>query len=113
MVSFTESDYYARQTRLPEVGGAGQAKLRAAKVFVVGAGGLGSPSPSYLAAAGVGTIDICEGDRLEASNLHRQTIYNHATVGESKARLAETRRREQNPFISIKIHEDGLTPENA
>ncbi len=111
--SFTEADYYARQTRLPEVGAEGQVKLRASKVLIVGSGGLGSPALSYLAAAGVGTLGICEGDRLEASNLHRQTLYHYADVGESKAALAEKRLREQNPFIDIRLHTNGLTPENV
>ncbi len=110
---FTEAEYYARQMRLPEIGGEGQAKLRASRVLVIGAGGLGSPALSYLAAAGVGTIGICEGDTLEASNLHRQTLYHFATVGQKKAILAEQRLREQNPFITIRVHEAGLTPENV
>jgi len=111
--AFTEAEYYARQTRLPEIGREGQEKLRASRVLVIGAGGLGSPALSYLAAAGVGTIGICEGDTLEASNLHRQTLYHYATVGQSKAALAEKRLREQNPFISIRVHEAALTPENV
>lgn len=109
---FSEADYYARQTRLPEVGQEGQAKLRASRVLVVGSGGLGSPALSYLAAAGVGTIGICEGDLLEASNLHRQTLYHFANVGESKAQLAAERLRDQNPFIAVTIHSTGLTPDN-
>jgi adenylyltransferase/sulfurtransferase len=111
--SFSEADYYARQTRLPDVGKAGQAKLRASKALIVGSGGLGSPALSYLAAAGVGTLGICEGDTLEASNLHRQTLYHYADVGESKGPLAEKRLREQNPFIDVRLHTDGLTPENV
>ncbi len=111
--SFTESDYYARQTRLPEVGEAGQAKLRASKVLVVGSGGLGSPVLSYLAAAGVGTLGICEGDLLEASNLHRQTLYRCADVGEPKAALAARRIRKQNAFIEVHTHETPMTPGNV
>lgn len=110
---FTESEYYARQIRLPDVGAAGQKKLRDSRVLIIGAGGLGSPALSYLAAAGVGTIGICEGDTLEASNLHRQTLYHYAAVGQKKAELAAKRLREQNPFIDIRIHGEGLTPENA
>lgn len=111
--SFTETDYYARQTRLPEVGQEGQARLRASKVLVIGSGGLGSPALSYLAAAGVGTLGICEGDVLEASNLHRQTLYHYANVGESKAELAEKRLHEQNPFIKVHLHKTGLAPDNV
>ena len=110
---FSEADFYARQTRLPEVGPEGQAKLRASRVLVVGSGGLGSPALSYLAAAGVGTLGICESDVLEASNLHRQTLYNHANIGEHKAELAARRLHEQNPFIQVHIHSDGLTPDNV
>jgi adenylyltransferase/sulfurtransferase len=109
---FTEAEYYARQTRLPEIGAAGQQRLRDAKVLVIGAGGLGSPALSYLAAAGIGTIGICEGDRLEASNLHRQTLYHYDHVGQPKAVLAAKRLHEQNPFVQVQVHEP-LTPENV
>ena len=110
---FTETEYYDRQVRLAELGPGGQDKLRAGKVLVVGAGGLGSPALSYLAAAGVGALGICEPDRLEASNLHRQTLYDYTEVGWSKARLAAKRLRQQNPFVTIHAHEEGLLPENA
>jgi adenylyltransferase/sulfurtransferase len=111
--ALTEAAYYDRQTRLPQVGEAGQQKLRESRVLVVGAGGLGSPALSYLAAAGVGTIGICEGDMLEASNLHRQTLYRHDTIGEPKAALAAQRLREQNPFINVQTHAESLTPDGA
>jgi len=111
--SLTESAYYDRQTRLPQVGEVGQQTLRESRVLVVGAGGLGSPALSYLAAAGVGTIGICEGDHLEASNLHRQTLYSHDTIGEPKAELAASRLREQNPFITVHTHPERLTPDSA
>lgn len=110
---FSEADYYARQMRLPEIGETGQARLRKGRVLIVGAGGLGSPALSYLAAAGIGTIGICEADHLEISNLHRQTLYGYATAGQPKALLAKQRIEEQNPFISMRLHEDGLQPENA
>lgn len=100
-----EADFYARQIRLPEVGVAGQAKLKAAKILIVGAGGLGSPAALMLAAAGVGTIGIAEFDRLEASNLHRQIIYTAADIGEPKAAMAAKRLTALNPFIDVRLHD--------
>ena len=82
---------YSRQVALPEVGAAGQAKLAAASVLVIGAGGLGVPVLQYLAAAGVGRIGILDGDRVEASNLHRQPLYGIADVGHAKAEVAAAR----------------------
>jgi adenylyltransferase/sulfurtransferase len=102
--AFAEADMYARQIRLPEVGVAGQAKLKAAKVLIVGAGGLGSPAGLMLAAAGVGTIGIAEFDMLEASNLHRQVLYAAADVGLPKADMAAKRLRALNPFVTVNIH---------
>lgn len=102
--AFAEADFYARQIRLPEVGTEGQAKLKAARVLIVGAGGLGSPAGLMLAAAGVGTIGILEFDKLEASNLHRQVLYEAADVGQPKAEMAAKRLMAQNPFIDVKIH---------
>jgi adenylyltransferase/sulfurtransferase len=99
-----ETEFYARQMRLPEIGAAGQAKLKAARVLIVGAGGLGSPAAIMLAAAGVGRIGIAEFDRLEASNLHRQILYSAADVGQPKADLAAARLKATNPFIDIGVH---------
>src|SRR6185312_5828829 len=95
---------YSRQIALKEVGAAGQAKLRAARVLVVGCGGLGVPVMQYLAGAGVGRIGLVDGDRLEASNLHRQTLYALADVGESKAILAAERIRALNPDVDARAH---------
>jgi adenylyltransferase/sulfurtransferase len=103
-LAFAEADLYARQIRLPEIGAAGQAKLKAAKVLIVGAGGLGSPAALMLAAAGIGKIGILEFDRLEASNLHRQILYAAADVGQPKVALAAARLRALNPFIDIEAH---------
>lgn len=100
-----EAAFYARQTRLPEIGVEGQAKLKQARILIVGAGGLGSPAALTLAAAGVGKIGIAEFDRLEASNLHRQILYAAADVGRPKAELAAERLRALNPFIEIEIHD--------
>ncbi len=75
---------YARHIILPEVGSIGQRKLLAAKVLLIGAGGLGSPAALYLAAAGVGTIGIVDYDVVDLSNLHRQIIHGHRNIGEPK-----------------------------
>jgi sulfur-carrier protein adenylyltransferase/sulfurtransferase len=95
---------YSRQTALKEVGEAGQQKLRRASVLVVGCGGLGVPVMTYLAAAGVGRIGLVDADRLEASNLHRQTLYSLADVGRPKVDLAAARLRALNPAIEIRTH---------
>ena len=104
---------YSRQLRLREVGEAGQAKLAAARVLVIGAGGLGAPAISYLAGAGVGTLGIVDGDRLEASNLHRQTIYSAADVGGLKAELAARRVAELNPAVKVRTFVEPLHAGNA
>lgn len=108
-----ESDYYARQVVLPEVGTSGQAKLGAARVLVVGAGGLGCAAIPYLAAAGVGTLGICDGDPVEASNLHRQVIFTPADLGQSKAEIAANFARARNPFIHVHSHAAHLDTHNA
>ncbi len=108
-----ENEFYSRQLILPMVGTKGQAKLKKSKVLVVGAGGLGTPALQYLAAAGVGTIGICEFDVLEASNLHRQVLYAHQDLGKSKVELAAQRLKSINPFIHIKIHAERLTTDNV
>ena len=91
---------YSRQVTLPEVGAAGQAKLRAASVLVVGAGGLGVPVLQYLAAAGVGSISVMDGDVVESSNLHRQPLYEVADIGRRKAVVAAERVARMNHEIS-------------
>ena len=92
---------YSRQTRLAAVGSQGQAKLAASRVLVIGAGGLGCPALVYLAGAGVGHIGIVDGDVLDASNLHRQTLYDAIDVGQSKVKLAAQRIRALNPEIDV------------
>jgi adenylyltransferase/sulfurtransferase len=104
---------YSRQQALKEVGAEGQAKLRAARVLVVGAGGLGVPVLSYLAGAGIGRIGIIDGDRLEASNLHRQPLYSFDAVGQPKAQLAATRMRALNPDVEVQVYGLRLTAANA
>jgi adenylyltransferase/sulfurtransferase len=104
---------YSRQQALREVGTAGQARLRAARVLVVGAGGLGSPVLSYLAGAGVGRIGIVDGDVVAASNLHRQPLYSFDAVGQPKAQLAAVRLRALNPEVDVQVYGLRLTRENA
>lgn len=99
---------YSRQTRLREVGEAGQAKLAAARVLVIGAGGLGCPVLTYLAGAGVGTLGIVDGDRLDASNLHRQTLYDARDIGERKVDLAMRRIAALNPTVTVQAYAEPL-----
>jgi molybdopterin/thiamine biosynthesis adenylyltransferase/molybdopterin synthase catalytic subunit/rhodanese-related sulfurtransferase len=95
---------YSRQTVLPEVGRDGQARLRAARVLVIGAGGLGVPVLGYLTGAGIGTLGVVDGDLLEASNLHRQTLYALADVGRPKALLAAQRLQALNPEVDVRAY---------
>ncbi len=104
---------YSRQIALREVGDIGQAKLRASRALVIGAGGLGAPVLSYLAGAGVGTITIVDGDTLEASNLHRQPLYDLADVGRPKAELAAARLRAANPQIDVHARIERFTADDA
>jgi sulfur-carrier protein adenylyltransferase/sulfurtransferase len=107
------SDRYARQTVLPEVGFAGQAKLAAASVLVVGAGGLGCPVLQYLAGAGVGRLTIVDHDTVEETNLHRQPLYAMADIGKPKAATAAAFVRRSNPQIAAEAVVERLTPQNA
>jgi sulfur-carrier protein adenylyltransferase/sulfurtransferase len=104
---------YSRQMALKEVGPSGQAKLRNSHVLVIGCGGLGVPVLQYLAGAGVGSIGLVDGDRLEPSNLHRQTMYALADAGEFKAILAAARLRALNPDVDARAYTLRLTAENA
>src|SRR6201986_5405185 len=104
---------YSRHLILPEVGIEGQKKLKAAKVLCVGTGGLGSPLPLYLAAAGVGTIGLVDFDVVDSSNLQRQIIHSTADVGRPKIDSAEEKLRNLNPFINIVKFETMLTSANA
>ena len=104
---------YARHIAIPEFGIQGQKKLKAAKVLVVGAGGLGSPVLLYLAAAGVGTIGIVDFDTVDDSNLQRQVLYTINDVGLSKAETAKKKLTALNPFIKIKVYKEAYTKDNA
>jgi sulfur-carrier protein adenylyltransferase/sulfurtransferase len=104
---------YARHITLPEVGWQGQRKLRAARVAIVGAGGLGSPAALYLAAAGVGTLGIIDFDDVDVSNLQRQVLYASSDIGAPKAETAARRLRDLNPHSRIETHAERLTRHNA
>jgi molybdopterin/thiamine biosynthesis adenylyltransferase/rhodanese-related sulfurtransferase len=107
------SDRYSRQTVLPEVGAAGQERLREASVLVVGAGGLGCAVLQYLCAAGVGRLIIVDHDRVEESNLHRQPLYRMSDLGLPKAQAARGALNETNPEVAIDTVSERLTPANA
>ena len=108
-----ELDRYARHIVLREVGGPGQARLKAAKVLVIGAGGLGSPVILYLAAAGVGRIGIVDFDAVSLSNLQRQIAHRTADIGLAKTDSASRAAKAINPDIEIVPHPVRLTGENA
>ncbi len=112
-LSDTELERYARHIVLREVGGTGQAKLRSAKVLVIGAGGLGSPVILYLAAAGVGTIGIVDFDTVSLSNLQRQIAHRTADIGRPKTQSARDAALAVNPEIEIALHPERLTAANA
>jgi sulfur-carrier protein adenylyltransferase/sulfurtransferase len=104
---------YSRHLIIPDVGMAGQKRLKNAKVLCVGAGGLGSPALMYLAAAGVGTLGIVEFDVVDESNLQRQIIHGQSDVGRSKAESAAASVREINPYVDVVIHETRLDSSNV
>jgi len=103
---------YSRHLTLPEVGVAGQERLLAARVFIVGAGGLGSPVSYYLAAAGVGNLGIIDHDSVELSNLQRQIIHSTKTLGMPKVHSAKSTLEALNPEVSVNPIHQKLTPEN-
>lgn len=104
---------YARHIVLPEIGEAGQVKLLASSVLVIGAGGLGSAALAYLAAAGVGRVGIAERDRVELSNLQRQVMYETGDLGRAKIEAAADRINELNPDTALDLFPKRLTAENA
>lgn len=113
MLSDAELDRYARQIILPAFGGAGQAKLKAAHVTVVGAGGIGCPAITYLAAAGVGRLTIIDDDVVELSNLQRQPLFIDADIGASKAAVAADAARRINPHVEAVAVAERLAIGNA
>jgi molybdopterin/thiamine biosynthesis adenylyltransferase/rhodanese-related sulfurtransferase len=104
---------YARHTMLPEVGEKGQAKLLKSRVLCLGAGGLGSPSALYLAAAGVGTLGIIDADTVDASNLQRQVLHGTDRVGMSKVESAKKTLSNLNPDVNVVTFDERLVRENA
>ncbi|WP_323009433.1 HesA/MoeB/ThiF family protein [Paracoccus sp. (in: a-proteobacteria)] len=104
---------YARQMVLPEVGAAGQERIAAAQVLVVGAGGLGVPVLQYLAGAGIGHITLIDADTVEETNLHRQPLYRMKDIGQPKVRAAAQAVTRLNPSVEINALVDRLTPLNA
>jgi adenylyltransferase/sulfurtransferase len=114
-LDFTEDEIrrYSRHILLAEVGGIGQAKLKAARVLVIGAGGLGSPLVLYLAAAGIGTLGIVDDDQVELSNLQRQVAHTTARIGTPKVASAARAAHDINPEVRIEPHPTRLTAGNA
>ena len=108
-----ELDRYARHIVLPQVGGAGQQRLKAAKVAVVGAGGIGAAVIPALAGAGVGHLTIIDGDTVDLSNLQRQPLYTSADVGAGKASLAAAFVAARNPFVAVNTVDEWITADNA
>ena len=108
-----QMERYSRHVRLPEVGVEGQRKLLDSKVAIVGAGALGSPAAIYLAAAGVGTIGIIDGDRVDVSNLHRQILYFDHDQGRPKTQAARRHLEDINPDVRVIEHRTFLNAENA
>ncbi|MDQ0316176.1 HesA/MoeB/ThiF family protein [Amorphus orientalis] len=108
-----EIERYARHLVLPEVGGPGQQKLKAARVLVIGAGGLGSPVVQYLAASGVGTIGIVDDDHVALSNLQRQILHGTGDVGRLKVESAAEAVARLNPNVTVEPHAERLTRESA
>ncbi|MCE9626007.1 MAG: molybdopterin-synthase adenylyltransferase MoeB [Deltaproteobacteria bacterium] len=106
-------DRYSRHILMPEVGEEGQVKLLESKVFLVGAGGLGSPTALYLAAAGVGTLGIIDNDVVDRSNLQRQILHNEGRIGEPKVESAKQTLKALNPDVNIVTYRDRLSRDNV
>ncbi|MCX2695426.1 MULTISPECIES: molybdopterin-synthase adenylyltransferase MoeB [Ochrobactrum] len=111
--SSEELERYARHIVLPEVGGPGQQKLKAARVLVLGAGGLGAPVLQYLAAAGIGTLGLVDDDTVSLSNLQRQVIHDTDSVGLAKVESAKASIARINPHVHVQTHALRLNAENA
>lgn len=108
-----EHEFYRRQMKLPEVGAEGQARLKFARILVVGAGGLGCPALTYLAAAGVGKLIVVDSDVVEASNLHRQPLFSYQDRGRPKAEVAAEKLRALNPFTKIEARIERVIAETV
>lgn len=112
-LSVDEVKRYSRHLIIPEVGMAGQKRLKNARVLCVGAGGLGSPALLYLAAAGVGTLGVVDFDVVDESNLQRQIIHGQSDIGRPKAQSARDSINEINPYVTVVLHEEALDNDNA
>jgi len=112
-LSIDEVRRYSRHLIIPDVGMAGQKRLKNAKVLIIGAGGLGSPALLYLAAAGVGTLGIVEFDEVDESNLQRQIIHKQSTIGQPKAQSAKAAVADVNPYVNVVLHEERLDNDNV
>ena len=108
----TQIQRYSRHIILNEVGGKGQKKLARAKVLVIGAGGLGSPASLYLAAAGIGTIGLVDGDVVDLSNLQRQILHSTTTVGKPKVESGQKTLAALNPEITVKAYQQNVAADN-
>src|SRR4028118_1741793 len=108
-----EIDRYARHLVLRDVGGPGQARLKAARVLVIGAGGLGAPLIQYLAAAGIGTLGIVDDETVSLSNLQRQVIHGTPDLGRQHRGRGTGAVRRLNPHVAVESHAIRLTAENA
>lgn len=115
MAAFSDDELerYARHIIMREIGGQGQKRLKAARVLVVGAGGLGSPAILYLAAAGIGTLGIVDDDAVSLSNLQRQVIHRMDGVGTAKVQSAASAIAAMNPNVDVRLHDTRLTADNA
>ena len=113
--NFTDAERrrYGRHMVIPEVGEAGQQRLKDGSALVVGAGGLGSPALLYLAAAGVGRIGIVEFDTVDESNLQRQVLYGTGNVGQPKIEAARARLADVNPLVKLELHSSRLDAANV
>src|SRR3979409_2313163 len=113
MLSTDELERYARHIVMREVGGPGQAALKAARVLVIGAGGLGAPARLYLAAAGVGTLGVVDDDTVSLSNLQRQVIHGTPDIGVPKVESAAATIQRINPHVAVELHNTRLVAGNV
>jgi molybdopterin-synthase adenylyltransferase len=112
-LSSEEVERYARHIVMQNIGGAGQLRLKQAKILVIGAGGLGAPVLLYLAAAGIGTLGIVDDDAVSLSNLQRQVLFKTQDVGRPKVEAAQEELHALNPHVSVQTHNFRLTQDNA